>query len=411
MAGNKRELDLVVFGATGFAGRIVCEYLRDYSAEKKPLHWVMAGRSRARLQAVQHALNIAQNLVPLISLDNTDTSELIALCRRTSVVLSTAGPYALYGSRLVAACVETGTDYVDLSGEPQWIRRMIMQYEQRAITSGARIIHSCGFDSIPSDLGVYFLQQQSHVRFGQAADRVIMRVKAIRGGLSGGTIASGLNTAVEAATDPSVRRELSNPYSLCVGLGVDPVKQNQVRFPRFDRIIGSWVTPFLMAGINTQTVLRSSALMPEQFPSRFRYDEALLTGKGLRGAWRAATTALGLGIFLFAASTTGTRNLLQRLCPKPGNGPDRDKREAGFFDLRFTGWTDDSQTTRVTVTGNQDPGYNTTAKMICQAAICLARDKSGIEKSGGFWTPARAMGIRLIERLRAYTGMTFELED
>ncbi|MEE2766722.1 MAG: saccharopine dehydrogenase NADP-binding domain-containing protein [Pseudomonadota bacterium] len=411
MADSKRELDLVVFGASGFTGRIVCEYLRDYSAEKEPLHWGIAGRSRARLQDVQHALNIAQDLVPLISLDNTDTSELIALCCRTSVVLSTAGPYALYGSQLVAACVETGTDYVDLSGESQWIRRMVMQYEQRAITSGARIIHSCGFDSIPSDLGVYFLQQQSHARFGQAADRVIMRVKAIRGGLSGGTIASGLNAAAEAATDPGVRRELSDPYSLCVGLDVEPVKQNQVRFPKFDRVIGSWVTPFLMAGINTQTVLRSSALMPKQFPSRFRYDEALLTGKGLRGAWRAATTALGLGLFLLATSTTRTRNFLQRLCPKPGDGPDRAKREAGFFELKFTGWTNDSKTTRVKVTGNQDPGYNTTAKMICQAAICLARDKTDIETSGGFWTPARAMGVRLIERLRAYTGMTFELED
>jgi short subunit dehydrogenase-like uncharacterized protein len=334
------------------------------------------------------------------------------MCREARVVVSTVGPYALYGEPLVKACVETGTDYCDLTGEVQWIRRMVTRHEAAARASGARIVHCCGFDSIPSDLGVHVLQRGAQRRYGAPLERVRLRVKAMRGGASGGTVASLLNVLKEVGHDKSLRAELANPYSLCVGGDAPATRQPNVAGAVFDKAFGSWVAPFVMAGINTRVVHRSNALTGWRYGREFRYDEAVLMGRGLRGRLGALGTAVGLGGFMVAASIGPLRSLLERfVLPKPGEGPSPEAQRTGFFDLRLHGVTADGKTLRGKVTGDRDPGYGSTARMLLQAAACLASDTPKDALPGGFWTPATAFGDRLVERLEARAGLTFTVEQ
>jgi short subunit dehydrogenase-like uncharacterized protein len=325
-------------------------------------------------------------------------------------VISTVGPYALYGEPMVRACVEAGTDYCDLAGEVQWIRRMIGHYERPARASGARIVHCCGFDSIPSDLGVYFLQREALRRLGQPCSRVKMRVRAMRGGFSGGTAASLLNVIKEAAADPALRRELADPYSLCPPDLRPGGRQPGVSGAEFDRDFDAWVAPFLMSAINTRVVHRSNALLQQAYGRDFTYDEAVLAGTGLKGRVTATTMAAGLAAFTVAGALPPTRWALERfILPAPGEGPSPAAQERGFFDLRFCGTTADGRTLRARLTGDRDPGYGSTAKMLGQAGACLALDVSRSDKPGGFWTPATIFGERLIERLQAHSGLVFEI--
>jgi short subunit dehydrogenase-like uncharacterized protein len=335
------------------------------------------------------------------------------MCRQARVVVSTVGPYALYGEPLVSACTNTGTDYCDLTGEVQWIARMIDRYEEAARESGARIVHCCGFDSIPSDLGVYFLQREALRRLGQRCTRVKMRVRAMRGGFSGGTAASLMNALKEAASDPALRKQLANPYSLCPKGQRRGPRQPNVKGPEFDQAFGAWVAPFVMSAINTRIVHRSNALRDGAYGEDFVYDEAVLAGKGTKGRLNATGMAMGLGAFMVAGVLPPTRWLLERFAlPAPGEGPSPEAQEKGFFDLRFHGSTADGRSLRTRVTGDRDPGYGSTAKMLAQAAACLAKDVGKGDKPGGFWTPATIFGDRLIERLEADAGLAFEvLED
>jgi short subunit dehydrogenase-like uncharacterized protein len=327
-------------------------------------------------------------------------------------VLSTVGPYALYGEPLVKACAETGTDYCDLTGEAQWIRRMIHGYEKAARRSGARIVHSCGFDSIPSDLGVHFLQQQAIERLGEPCTRVKMRVKAMRGGFSGGTVASVLNLVKEATSDPALRKELANPYSICPEGYAPGVRQPNVQSAQFDDDFDAWVAPFVMSAINTRIVQRSNALSKQAYGADFTYDEAVLTGRGLKGRLAATGMAAGLAGFMVAGAVPPTRWALERfVLPGPGEGPSAEAQKSGFFDLRFVGKTADGRSIRTRVTGDRDPGYGSTAKMLGQAGACLAQDLSNSGVKGGFWTPATIFGDRLIARLTKHSGLTFEVLD
>lgn len=407
-----KEFDIVVFGATSFVGRILCRYLQDvYGTEGRSLRWAIAARSAARLEELKRELGPAAATLPVIVADAADVAGLRALVARTRVVVSTVGPYALYGEPLVQVCAETGTDYCDLTGEVQWIRRMIERYEPAARASGARIVHCCGFDSIPSDLGVFFLQQEARRRWGRPADVVKMRVRAMRGGFSGGTAASLLNVAKEVRANPALRKELANPYSLCVGLSVDTrLRQPNVSGAKFDKDFASWVAPFVMAAINTRIVQRSQALAP--YGSEFRYDEAVSMGRGLKGRLAATASAFGLGVFMVAAALGPTRALLERfVLPKPGEGPSPEAQRRGFFDLRFLGRTEDGKVIRVKVTGDRDPGYGSTAKMLGESACALAFDVPHGERAGGFWTPATIFGERLLARLRDRAGLTFDVID
>ena len=402
--------DLVAFGATSFVGRILCRYLLESFGASGELKWAVAGRSKARLEELRRSLGPEAEALPLLVADATDEAALRQLCTSTRVVVSTVGPYALHGEPLVKVCAESGTDYCDLTGEVQWIRRMVQRHEPAARGSGARIVHCCGFDSIPSDLGVHFLQREAASRLGAPCAQVKMRVKAMRGGFSGGTAASLMNVVKEAAADPLLRKELADPYSLCPAGGAPKVRQPEVRSAQFDADFGAWVAPFVMSAINTRIVHRTNALSRLAYGADFTYEEAVVMGRGLMGRLAAAAMAAGLGGFLLAGAIGPLRAALERfVLPRPGEGPSPEAQLRGFFDMRFLGKTADGRSLRTKVTGDRDPGYGSTAKMLGQAAACLALDIDKAAPAGGFWTPATIFGDRLIERLTARSGLVFEV--
>lgn len=402
--------DLILFGATSFVGRIVARYLLQQFGTQGELRWAAAGRSADRLAALRDELGPAAAKLPLVVADAADEASLGALCRATRVVVSTVGPYALYGEPLVRVCAGTGTSYCDLTGEVQWIRRMLDRYEDDARRSGARIVHCCGFDSIPSDLGVHHLEREAMRRFGRPCTEVKMRVRAMRGGFSGGTVASLMNVVKEATADPSLRRQLANPYLLCPeGYGAG-VRQHNVTFAELDPDFAAWTAPFVMSAINARVVQRSNALLDGAYGKAFRYDEAVLTGRGLKGRLVASGMAAGLAGFMVAGAVPPTRWVMERLLlPEPGEGPSPEAQRKGFFDIRFVGRTAEGEVLRSKVTGDRDPGYGSTAKMLGQAAACLALDLDEARAPGGFWTPSTLLGDRLLERLRAHAGLTFEV--
>jgi short subunit dehydrogenase-like uncharacterized protein len=407
---SDRPFDVVAFGATSFVGKILAGYLLEEFGAQGELKWAAAGRSRARLEALRDSLGAKAAQLPLVVADAADDAALRKLCASTRVVVSTVGPYALHGEPLVKACAETGTDYCDLTGEVQWIRRMIERHELAARRSGARIVHCCGFDSIPSDMGVYFLQREARRRFGAPCPRVKMRVKAMRGGASGGTVASMMNLMKEASADPALRKELADPYSLCPAGSAPSVRQPEVRSAELDRDFDAWIAPFVMSAINTRVVHRTNALSGHAYGSDFVYDEATLTGRGAAGALAAHAMAAAVGGFMVAGAIGPLRAALERfVLPKPGEGPSAEAQRAGFFDLRFVGTTVDGRRIRSRVRGDRDPGYGSTGKMLGQAAACLALDVDKRATRGGFWTPATIFGDRLLDRLTARSGLTFEI--
>jgi short subunit dehydrogenase-like uncharacterized protein len=405
---NDRPYDIVVVGASGFTGRLVVEYLAEKYPVGAPIRWAVAGRNREKLERVI-AEKCTMGEVPAILIaDSHDSDALVRLARDTRVVLTTVGPYAKYGSELVAACVESGTHYCDLAGEAQWIRQMIDRHQSAAVQSGARIVHSCGFDSIPSDIGVHFLQREARTAFGEPCEEIVLLVKAIKGGASGGTFASMLHVVEQARADREIARILADPYCLNPAderRGPDCRDQHG---SRFCADAGVWTAPFVMSAINTRVVRRSNALLDYAYGRDFRYGEATSTGNGFGGWCKSAMMTGGLAAFMLACSFNITRNgIVRRLLPAPGQGPSRQQREHGFFDLRLFGKTKDGEELRARVTGDRDPGYGSTSKMLSESAVCLAVDN--LQAGGGFWTPAAAMGEVLMDRLTANAGLTFDL--
>lgn len=406
-ASGKRH-DLVVFGATSFVGQILTRYLFERHGVGGDLDWAIAGRSEAKLSDVRTALGDGAAGLPLLMADAADDDALADLCASTRVVISTVGPYALYGEPLVRACARSGVDYCDLTGEVQWIRRMIERYEDDAKASGARIVHCCGFDSIPSDLGVWFLQTQAEIQFGEACESVRMRVKAAKGGLSGGTVASMINIAKEAGADPQLRKELANPFSISPDGHRSNARQPSLKGAEFDRTLNAWLAPFVMGAINTRVVHRSNALQDDRYGKEFTYDEAIMTGRGLKGRAAAYAMTGALGAFFTASAIGPTRWVVEKLVPKPGQGPSPEEQASGFFDLRFVGRTGNGKTMITRVTGDRDPGYGSTGKMLGEAGLCLAFDVPK-DQPGGFWTPASLLDGKLLERLQNNAGLVFEV--
>ena len=389
---SSKEFDIVVHGATGFTGRLVVEYLlRQYPAGGE-VRWAMGGRSADKLARVRDELKAPAD-TPLVVTDSADAASLQALMARTRLVLTTVGPYQLYGNDLVAACAQSGVDYVDLCGEPAWMRQMIDAHELQAKASGARIVFSCGFDSIPFDLGVAMLQGEMQHRFGSAAKRVRGRVRKMKGTFSGGTAASLKATMAAAAQDPKVLDLLRNPFSLTPGF--EGPRQPSGNKPMLDEALGLWVAPFIMAAINTRNVHRSNFLLGHAWGRDLVYDEMLVTGAGEKGQ-------------AIANAVAADKSLGAEGGPKPGEGPSREEREAGSYDVLFVGSNADGDTLRVGVKGDRDPGYGSTSKMISEAAVCLLQDTQ--QPAGGIWTPASAMGARLIARLHDNAGLTFTVE-
>ena len=405
---NEREFDVVVYGATGFTGQLVAEYLLGRYGIGDDLRWAVAGRSEEKLRRMRRELGPAAEQLPMIVADSTDEDAVGELASRTRVVLTTVGPYALDGSNLVAACVEHVTDYCDLAGEAQWIRKMIDPHHERAQARGARIVHCCGFDSIPLDIGVYFLQEEARAHHGAYCESIALYVKATKGTMSGGTMASMSNIIQEAKRDRSIARILADPYALNPPgerQGPDSGDQQDVRF---DEDVNSWTAPFVMAGINTRIVRRSNALAGYPYGRGFRYREATLTGPGTGGRIKGAMLAATLGALVLGMSAGPTRALLQKfVLPEPGEGPSREQQESGFFSLMQVGKLPDGTVMRTRIAGDRDPGYGSTSKMLSESAVCLAKDE--LATGGGVWTPASAMGAPLLERLRRNAGLTFEV--
>jgi short subunit dehydrogenase-like uncharacterized protein len=409
---KSRPYDVVVWGATGFTGRLVAEYLATHYGIGKSVKWAIAGRSRDKLTQVQAALaaiDPAARDLPILVADGRDRASLDPLVRSTRVVATTVGPYAVYGHELAASCADNGTDSCDLTGEPQFVLATLQRHHKRARETGARIVHCCGFDSIPSDLGVLFLQNEMKARHGTRCAEVKFFLVKMKGGFSGGTAASGLHIAEEMAKDRSVRRTIGNPYALDpdrVGRGPDKQDQHGVRW---DADIGKWTGPFMMAAINTRIVRRSNALLGYPWGTDFRYSECQAFSGGLRGLFGATTLSLGAGAFFVLAALGPTRALLAKMLPSPGEGPSREAREAGFFVIKLVGLPEAPNGPKLvaTVRGQSDPGYGETAKMLTEAAVCLAKDD--LDVPGGVLTPASSMGMRLVERLQR-AGMTFEAE-
>jgi short subunit dehydrogenase-like uncharacterized protein len=400
----------VVFGATSFVGQILVRYLYERHGVGGDVKWAIAGRSTTKLDQVRRLLGDDGRKLPMIVCDAADETALRELCGTTRAVVSTVGPYALYGSPLVKVCAETGTDYCDLTGEVQWIKRMVDAHEATAKKSGARIVHCCGFDSIPSDLGVHVLQREAMARFGAPARRVKMRVKSMRGGFSGGTVASLMNVLREVRGNPGLRKELADPYSITPPTTAQRPRQPDVRFAQADAYSRGWVAPFVMAAINTRIVHRSNGVSGHAYGADFQYDEAMMTGPGIKGRLMAAGIAVGLGGFMVAGAIGPTRSLLERyVVPKPGEGPTPDEQQNGFFDIRLFGRTAAGESLTVKVTGDRDPGYGSTAKMLGEAVACLAFDVPKEALPGGFWTPATALGDALVERLREHAGLGFDV--
>ena len=386
-----KPFDIVVFGASGYTGRLVAEYLTtEYGGTD--LTWAMAGRSLDKLASVRTEMGISDAVALLeVDVDNpASVSEMVDACR---VVITTVGPYQLYGDELVKQCAERGTDYVDLTGEPSWMHETIARFSEAAKLSGARIVHSCGFDSIPFDLGVYLLQQHAIEKTGEPIATVKGRVRAMNGTFSGGTIASMRATMASAKANPAIIQVLTNPFALTEGF-IGP-EQPAGMAPQYDEELQSWSAPFIMAPINTKNIHRSNFLMAHRYGEDFRYDEMLLTGDGDQG--KAAAEFV-------AKDDSVAKSDLQ-----PGEGPSKEERENGNYDAIFAGQACTGDLMISSVQGDRDPGYGSTSKMLAEAAMCLLHNPE--LASGGLWTPAAAMGDALIKRLQAHAGLTFQIEQ
>lgn len=390
---SSAKFDIVVYGATGFTGQLVAEYLTQHYKTDKTLKWAMAGRSLGKLKAVRDAIGAPGN-TPLIVADASDAASLRAMAEQTMSVITTVGPYQLYGEELLAACVATGTDYFDLCGEPIWMRQMIDKYEAAAKESGARIVFSCGFDSVPFELGTFFVQEEAKRVFGTPAARVKGRVRDMRGTLSGGTAASAKATFDAVAKDISLIAILNDPFALTPGF-TGP-KQPKGNRSLLEEDLQSWAAPFMMALINTRNVHRSNMLMGFPYGQDFVYDEMVLTGPGEKGEANAKR------VMAANAEKTGPS------APKPGEGPSKEERENGLFNLLYVAIAPDGRAVRAGVTGDRDPGYGSTSKMISECAICMLRDVTDV--AAGFWTPGAAMQHKLINRLQDNAGLTFAVE-
>jgi short subunit dehydrogenase-like uncharacterized protein len=409
MSGD-RELDIVVFGATGFVGRLVAGYLAGHAPGGVRIG--LAGRSEQRLADVRAGLGAAGSAWPLLVADLADPVSVAALARAARVVVTAVGPYRDRGLALVEACAAAGTDYADLAGEVLFIRDSIDRCHDVAASSGARIVHCCGFDSIPSDLGVLLLHDAARADDAGDLQDTTLAVTALKGGVSGGTLASLLGQQDEVRASAERRRVVQDPYALSPDRSAEPDlgDEGDLDWIRYDGELGMWVGPFAMAGINTRVVRRSNALQGWAYGRRFRYQE--VTGFGASPAapmLAAAASATLKGLQAGLAFGPG-RTLLGQLMPAPGQGPGERTRRTGYFRMQIHTRTSAGAQYLGTVAARGDPGYAATSVMLGQSALCLAQDRDALPDRAGVLTPATAMGAALAGRLRS-AGHTLATEQ
>tara|TARA_Y100000991_G_scaffold214308_1_gene201749 strand:- start:1295 stop:2509 length:1215 start_codon:yes stop_codon:yes gene_type:complete len=399
----KKKLDLVIWGATGFTGQLVCEYIaRSY--DSKDLNWTIAGRNEEKLLKLKNRLNINN---PILIGNSNDKSSLEKICGKTKVICSTVGPYAIHGTELIHACVKMKTNYCDISGETQWIRKIIDTYHEKAKSLKIKIVNSCGFDSIPSDMGVYFCQSNYYKENGEYAHAINMRVAGMKGGFSGGTYNSLTNVMHEASVNKFVRKTLNNPY------GLNPISEQSgpdkkdLRSVTYDKEAKSWIAPFVMAGINTKIVRRSNALFNYKYGKSFLYSEALLVGDGILGK---IIGYLSLIPILMVIQKKGSiiKRIVDLFVPKAGQGPSKKQRENGFYNLKFY-FNSNRKKYLAKVTGDMDPGYGSTSKMLAECAVCLAIDDTS-NKNYGVITPSVAFEENILQRLQNNAGLKFSIK-
>ena len=384
-----KKYDFIVFGATGFTGKLVVEYLVERYLGNPEIKWALAGRNLEKLKSVAKSKNVPDDIC-LFTADSNDKTSVENLVSKTRCILTVVGPYQLYGNNIIESCAKSGTDYVDLCGEPGWMHEKINELSDISKESGSRIVFSCGFDSIPFVLGVLFFQNEIIKRFNKPAPNVRGRVRAMNGEFSGGTAASLGATMSALKEKPELFAVLANPFALSNGfIGPDQPADNK---PVYDEKLDLWVAPFFMAPINTKNIHRSNALMDHIYGEDFCYNEMWIQGTGDEGK--------------AAADFISKSNPLSN-APQPGEGPSRESRENGNYDLLFCGDIDD-KSIHVSVTGDMDPGYGSTSKMITESAVCLVKECDDLK--GGIYTSASSMGTKLIKRLEDNAGLTFKLE-
>ena len=386
---NLNKYDFVIYGATGFTGKLVVEYAIKQYNNNNEVSWAIAGRNNEKLEHVQEKYNLPSNIGKIV-VDSNDQNSIDEMVSQTKCVLTTVGPYQLYGEKIVKTCISTGTDYVDLCGEPGFMHKIISECSAEAKETGARIVFSCGFDSIPFDLGVLFVQEEVMAKLNKYASSVRGRVRAMNGEFSGGTAASMKATMAALQSDPELINILVNPHALCEG--IQGVQQDDDSKPTYDEELNTWVAPFFMAPINTKNIHRSNKLMNHIYGENFKYNEMWIQGPGEEGK--------------AAAEFISTMNPLGD-APEPGDGPSRESRENGNYDVLFCADVD-GETIKASVSGDMDPGYGSTSKMIAESAVCLVKDCEDL--AGGIYTPAASMGKKLIKRLESNAGLTFKLE-
>ena len=387
---SDREFDVVIFGASGYTGKLVAEYMHDQYGNDHSIKYAIAGRNIEKLLEVKKDLRLNED-ISILEVDSSNLDSLDKMTRSARCILTTVGPYQLYGSKLVESSARNGTDYVDLTGEPGWMYEMINAHKETAQKSGARIVFSCGFDSIPFDLGVYFVQNAAREKFGKPAPHVRGRVKAMNGEFSGGTIASLGATMSTLKEKPELIKVLANPFSLTEGF--EGPSQLDDSKPLLDEKMNMWLSPFVMAPINTKNIHRSNALLDQAYGEDFCYDEMMIAGEGDEGEQMAKAMSSG--------NPMGGDNL-----PQPGEGPSKESREKGNYDILFFADLEE-KSIEARVTGDMDPGYGSTSKMIAESALCLVQDCSNL--AGGMYTPAPSMGEKLIDRLIKKAGLTFDI--
>ncbi len=407
---NQPQFDVIVWGATGFSGRPVVEYLYQHYRDGS-LRWAMAGRDNEKLESLRREIGDDKQEIPLLIAESNDETSLRELCQQTKVIISTVGPYAWHGSLLVRLCAENGTHYCDLTGEVQWIRRMIDTHQETAEKTGAKIVPCCGFDSIPSDLGVFFLQNHAREKFGKPLQSIDLYVVELDGTMSGGTAQSLINVMEECDADPDIDKLIAHPYCLNPLPFKESPAQPDLRSAAFAPDIGQWIAPFIMAAINTRVVQRSNALSGYAYGDDFTYQEIETMGVGGKGRFKAMMASFALGCILGGLRFGPTRWFLKNfVLPKTGDGPPAvDPADPGSYELLLIGKTADNQRLSAVVKGDAEAGYGSTPKMLAEAAICLAKDID-TDVKGGFWTPATVMGNPLLGRLPK-AGVTFELAN
>jgi short subunit dehydrogenase-like uncharacterized protein len=396
-----RDLDVVLYGATGFVGRLTAQYLARSAPDGARI--ALGGRSAEKLERVRQELGVDW---PVIVADSQDAEALAKMAARTTVVATTVGPYRKYGRPLVEACADAGTHYADLTGETLFMRDTIARYDATARASGARIVHNCGFDSIPSDLGVLLL----HEAAGELTDTTLV-VRRAKGGFSGGTVASLKGTVDEARADRSLLKVLGDPYALSPDRDAEPDlgKEADLRGVEHSDELGAWLGPFVMAAINTRVVRRSNALQGFAYGRRFRYREVMAFGEGIAGRLRALAVAGGTGGVTVGLALPPTRFLLDRVLPDPGEGPSEKTVRTGFFEIEVHTRTPAGERWVCHVKAQCDPGYGATAVMLGEAALCLALDGEKLPDRAGVLTPSTGIGSALADRLRA-AGQTYDVQ-